>query len=295
MADDFGQTVLPPEPHPGPQAALSRSAVVTLAIGGQGHSCGRERGFYRYAQRHLRTAFPSLPTREQCQRHVRQPHAARGALFLPLVQLLAAQRCASEALDSSGVPTRAAKRRGAGGRPGRAAMDGSTRRGWYAGVQVLLAVTPWGMSTGFGCGPASTPEPPLAETSFALRRHRPPGLARGGLPACGPDGVAKGCEGYARHPGGWRAYGAQVIGPPQRTRRVPWSKRLRRWRAGVRQIVETGEEKLWHPCRRNRARPPDLSGLQARLAAKLALPHLCLWLHEQLGRPRLAFADLVAW
>ena len=72
MADDFGKTSLPPEPHPGPQTALNRSEVVTLAIFGQWQSFGSERGFYRYAQRHLRTAFPSLPTREQFNRQVRQ-------------------------------------------------------------------------------------------------------------------------------------------------------------------------------------------------------------------------------
>jgi hypothetical protein len=61
MAADFGKTSWPPEPHPGPQAALSRSEVVTLALFGQWQSFGRARGFSRYAQRHLRSAFPSLP------------------------------------------------------------------------------------------------------------------------------------------------------------------------------------------------------------------------------------------
>ena len=35
MADDLCQTSLPPAPPPGPQAALSRSEVVTLALFGQ--------------------------------------------------------------------------------------------------------------------------------------------------------------------------------------------------------------------------------------------------------------------
>jgi hypothetical protein len=71
-------------------------------------------GFYRYAQRHLRAAFPSLPAREQYNRQVRRQHTALVAVFLYLVDLLTAQCCAYEALDSSGVPTRDAKRRGAG-------------------------------------------------------------------------------------------------------------------------------------------------------------------------------------
>ena len=93
----------------------------------------------------------------------------------------------------------------------------------------------------------------------------------------------------------WKAYGAQVICPPKRNSRVPWPKRLRRWLAGVRQIVETVYEKLWHTFRLDRERPHDLSGFQVRLAAKMALHNFCIWLNEQLGRPRLAFADLVNW
>src|SRR5262249_34661496 len=114
MVDDFCMLSLPPEPHPGPQAALSRSEVVTLALFGQWQGFGRERGFYHYAQRHLRGAFPQLPTRERYNRQVRQPPTVLVAFFLSLVHLLAAQRCAYEDLDSSGMPTLDAKCRGAG-------------------------------------------------------------------------------------------------------------------------------------------------------------------------------------
>src|SRR5215510_5701455 len=120
--DDFCKPSLPLERHPGPQAPLSRSEVVTWALCGQWQGFGSERGLYRYAQRHLRAAFPSLPAREPYNRQVRPPHTALGAFFLSLVRLLAAQPCADEALDSSGSPTRAAKRRGAGWLPGLAAI-----------------------------------------------------------------------------------------------------------------------------------------------------------------------------
>ena len=65
LVDDFCMLALPPAPPPGPQAALSRSEVVPLALFGQWQGFGSERGFYRYAQRHLWAAFPALPTREQ--------------------------------------------------------------------------------------------------------------------------------------------------------------------------------------------------------------------------------------
>ena len=63
----------------------------------------------------------------------------------------------------------------------------------------------------------------------------------------------------------------------------------------MRQIVETVYEKLWHTFRLDRERPHDLRGFQARLAAKMALHNFCVWVNEQRGRPRLAFADLVNW
>jgi hypothetical protein len=31
------------------------------------------------------------------------------------------------------------------------------------------------------------------------------------------------------------------------------------------------------------------------LAARVALHNFCMWLNGQLGRPRLAFADLLGW
>ena len=236
-----------------------------------------------------------MPTREQCNRQVRQQYATLGACFLHLVQLWAAQQCPYEALDSSGIPTRDAKRRGAGWLPGLADSGWSNRLGWYEGFQLLLAVNPFGVITGFGFGPASTKDHPLAETFFALRRHPHPGLASVGAPAWGPYVVDKGFEGQANQETWWRAFGAHVLCPPKRNSRSPWPKRLRRWLAGVRQIVETVSEKLWHTFRRDRDRPHDLSGFQARVAAKMTLHHFCLWLNDQLGRPRLAFTDLVDW
>ena len=87
------------------------------------------------------------------------------------MRLLAAQRCAYEALDSTGVPTREAKRRVAGGLPGLAAIGWRNRLGWYAGVHLLLAVNPTGVITGCGCGAASTKDQPLAETFFRSEEH----------------------------------------------------------------------------------------------------------------------------
>jgi hypothetical protein len=61
------------------------------------------------------------------------------ACFLPLVDLVAGRHGHYDALESSAVPTRDAKRRGAGWLPGLAAIGWSNRLGWYEGFPRLMA------------------------------------------------------------------------------------------------------------------------------------------------------------
>jgi hypothetical protein len=226
MVDDFCKAQLPPEHRPGPGASLSRAEVLTLAIFGQWQVFGSERGFYRYAQGHLRTAFPNLPARSQFNRLLRHQHTALVAYFRYLVRQLRAQHCAFEALDAMGVPTRDAKRRGVGWLPGLADIGWSNRLGWYEGFHLLLAVNPEGIMTGYGFGGASSKDQALAETFFALRtqahrhrhRHRLPSV---GAPAQGPYVTDKGFEGKALHQHWWLDYGARLICPPKRNSRQP--------------------------------------------------------------------------
>jgi hypothetical protein len=295
MVDEFCQSQLPAESHRGPQAALTWSEVVTLGLFGQWACFSSERAFYRYAQHHLRAAFPTLPHRTQFNRLLRQHYEAIVGCFLHSVDRLMGRHGLYEALDSSAVPTRDAKRRGAGWLPGLADIGWSNRLGWYEGFHLLISVTPRGVITGFGIGPASAKDQPLAETFFALRRHPHPGYRTVGGPALGPYVCDKGFEGLAAHAHWWHCYGAQVMCPPKRNSRQPWSKQARRWLAGVRQIIETVYDKVHHTFGLSREWPHALSGFQARLAAKLALHNFCIWLNEQLDRPLLAFADLVDW
>lgn len=295
MIDDFCTDHYPADTHPGPSPALSRSEVLTLAIFGQWQCFGSERGFYRYARRHLRPAFPGLPTRGQFNRHLRHHYEALVACMLHVGQRLAAQHCPYEALDSSGVPTRDAKRRGRGWLPGLADIGWSNRLGWYEGIHLMLAVNPVGVITGFACAPGSTKDQPMADSFLALRHTPSPALPSVGAPALGPYVVDKGFEGQERHARWHEVYGARVICPPKRNSRHPWSKAQRRWLATVRQVVETVYDKLYHTFRLDRERPHALGGFHARVAAKMALHNFCIWFNEQLGRPRLAFAALIDW
>jgi Transposase DDE domain len=295
VIDDFCKAELPSALHPGPAAALSCSEVLTLAIFGQWQGFGSERGFYRYARRHLRAAFPTLPAREQFNRHLRQHYDALVACILYLSQHLGRRRALYEALDSTAVPTRDAKRRGAGWLPGAAEIGWSNRLGWFEGLRLLLAVTPMGAVTGFALAPGSTKDQPLADTFLALRQHPDPRGTSVGTTAAGPYVVDKGFEGRAHHQHWHQHYSAAMICSPKRTSPHPWPKVWRRWLAGTRQIVETVFDKLFHTFRLDRERPHALAGVQARIAAKIALHNFCLWLNGNLGRPHLAFAELVDW
>lgn len=194
------------------------------------------------------------------------------------------------------MPIRDAKRRGEGWLAGRADIGWSNSLGWYEGFRLLLAVNPTGVITGFGFCAASATDQQVAETFFAIR-HRPNSrLPSVGSAAWGPYVADKGFEGEENHRRWLECYGVRVIYPPKRnSRKRNWPKRLRRWVAGIRQIVETVYDKLFNAFGLWRERPHELEGLRARLAARVALHNFCIWLNEQLGRPRLAFADLLEW
>jgi hypothetical protein len=136
-----------------------------------------------------------------------------------------------------------------------------------------VAVNPAGVVTGFGFGSASTTDQQVAETLFAVR-HRPERrLASVGRALQGIYIADKGFQGIDNHRRWLDRYGAQLIHPPKRNSRRPWSKRLRRWIAGIRQIVETVYDKLFNAFGLWQERPHEIGGLRARLAARVALHH----------------------
>ncbi len=64
--------------------------------------------------RHLHDLFPTLPHRSQFNRSVRNHLDLIEEVALHLAHTMEAQRCPYEALDSSAMPVRDAKRRGSG-------------------------------------------------------------------------------------------------------------------------------------------------------------------------------------
>ena len=288
---------MPPGRAPGPAAALSPSEVVTLAFFGQWYPFPAEAAFYRYAAGRLRAAFPALGALSQFNRQVRACRGLLVAVGQRLARWLDAPTCAYEALDSLGVVTRNVKRRGHGWLDGQAAKGWCTRRGYFHGLTLLLAVTPSGAITGYGLTLTTTSDQARADTFLAARHTPLPGLPEVGTAASGVYVADTGFEGRDWWHKWARAYGAHVIAPPKlrETRTRCWPRALRRAHAAWRQIVETVNDRLLQTFGLERERPHTLDGLRARLAAKVGLHNFCLWLNVRLGRPPLAFADLIDW
>jgi hypothetical protein len=294
MVDDFCQQHPELQPSvPGPAASLSLSEAITLALIGQWGTFPSERAFYRFAEQRLHSAFPGLPARSQFNRQMRRHRDAIIAFGQHLLNLMDAQNCPYEVIDSTGVAVRHYKRRKTGWLAGQANIGWSNRLGWYHGFHLLLSVTPSGAITGYGFGPASTNDKRLAQTLFGARLHPTPRLLSAGQPAQHEYVADKGFAGKPER--GKAPVLASVITAPHPTSAQHWPKALRRWLAGLRQIIETVNDKLLNTFRLDRERPHDLTGFQARLAAKVSLYTFCQWLNAQLGRASLAFADLIAW
>lgn len=296
LVDDFCKSRLRLRILPGPQASLALSEIITLALIEQWQCFGSQRGFYRYAQKHLRPYFPKLPHRSRLNRLIRTHRYAIVEFFGYLVELLEGQRATYQALDSLGVAVRNRKRRGEGWLPEYVDIGWSNNLGWYEGFHLLGAIAPSGVITGLAFGPASTNDHPLAETLFKLRMHPHPGdFAMAGRPAEGVYLADSGFAGVTSHLHWKYTYGAVVLAPPQKEQNQRgWTEEARRQLAGLRQIVETAFAKLLDVFRLRLERPHKLTGFLARLVSKAALYNFCIWLNRQLGRPDLQFVDLLA-
>lgn len=280
----------------GPKTKLSPSEIITLSVMGQWNRFDGERGFWRFAKARLRPAFPNLCDRSQFNRASRRFYPVTAAFFLHLAEILESRQQPYEVIDRFGFATRRSGRRGPGWLAGYTDKGLCSRLGFFHGVQILSAVTPSGVITGFGVGPASVKDQPMAGMFFRLRRtpdHRQPWIGR---PAASQVYLAdKGFSGPRRHREWLSESGALITCAPQQGHAEAWPKHLRRALASMRQICETVHEKMLKRFGLERERPHCVTGLFARTCAKAALHNACIWINRRLGRPSLAFAALLGW
>jgi hypothetical protein len=88
-------------------------------------------------------------------------------------------------------------------------------------------------------------------------------------------------------------HGALVAATPQKSAQRAWTEEACRWAAGKRQLVEGVIWQLKDYFGLERHRAKSLSGLQSRLAAKVAAYTVGQVLNGRLGRPLRGFAELL--
>lgn len=293
--DTFCKATLPRERHQGRPPALARSEVVALAIFGQWAHFLSERDFYRWAERHLRPLFPTLPHRTQFNRLQRQHQAAMTAFALWLGQQLAHLEEAYEVIDGTGIATRNSKRRGT---PWLAETEANvgrcSRLGFFAGIRLVLCVTAAGAVTGWMSGPAATGERALATALFAERAAPSPGSSAG-VPVASCSIADMGCSGRECQQQWERDAAATVSSPPQPQSKDAWTDDEKQAHARERQIIAGVIGRMLHFFRLEHERPHTLAGFGARLAAQVGLHNVGIWFNRQQGQPDLAIADLIAW
>jgi hypothetical protein len=315
MVDDlFQQHVRPQMPAcGGPPPHLADSEVLCLGLAAQWRSgvpWKSERGFLRYAHKHLRHLFPGLTTQTAFNRRLRRLWGA----FL-LLQAAVAQELGTpeefEVID--GVPVPVA--RGARSfHPGwladiaRVGKGGNDR--YFYGVRLLLVLSASGLAGAWTMAAGNVQERWLAELLLSAQAGAPQLLGPhdpttgqpeldlptdwvGPVQSCGPasgkpkmtDSGFVGKE-WLEH---WkRDYGATVV-PKPKNATPEWS----RWFGSLRQVAETA---FSHLCDSFGLKYPGAHtkwGLLTRIAAKLAAYNLGIRINRALGRPDFAFATLI--
>jgi hypothetical protein len=269
-----------------------------------------ERGFLRYAHKHLRHLFPGLTTQSAFNRRIRGLWGA----FLLLQEAVARELGTPDDFEIlDGVPVPVA--RGARCfRPGwfadlaRVGKGGNDR--YFYGLRLLLLLSSSGIAGAWTMASGNVQERWLAELLLSsqagcpqLRGPHDPETGQpeiklpqewvGPVQSCGKaSGKPKltdtgfGGEEWLRH---WaRDYGATVIPKPKGA-----SAELSRWFGSLRQVVETA---FSHLCESFGLKYPGAHtkwGLLTRIAAKLAAYNLGIKVNRSLGRPDFSFATLI--
>ena len=205
MADAFCKCQSRPEGTPGLRASLTGSEVVTWSSSVSGDASEVNGTSITLCRQPTSVSFPDAPPPEPVQPADPAPLRNPGGLLpSPRIQygagsggLAARTALPLEVLDSSGVPTRSAKRRGAGWLAGKADIGWSNRLGWYEGFHLLLA---FGQSRGrhhrLQLCPSQRQRPDLGRRLLRLPAYSPsqaahfggasPGLVCSGQRLCGP-------------------------------------------------------------------------------------------------------------
>jgi hypothetical protein len=266
----------------GRPSLISNPEILTLAILAQWPRFRSERDFWRFARRHLREYFPTLPSQSQFNRRVRALEVEMRSLQLHLAGVLAEESAVYHILDTTLIPAvvrvRACRK---GLFCGQATFGRCvSKTEWIYGFKVGLAITPKGVISAFVLAEASADERPIGDFLIRHDAHYAY-LADKGFSSVD----------WERH---WlQEFGALVAATPKDNSRRAWPRAARVWASGKRQIIEGVINQLKDQFFLERHRAKTLKGLLVRLASKITAYTCGQYFNFQLGRPLRRLADLL--
>ena len=265
----------------GPAPALSDSEVLTLAICAEWGPWDSERGFWRFAHRHLRHLFPRLVDQSEFNRRRRSLYPALAAIQRAVAQRLGADLERERLLDTKPVAVLVLKRHDDRGLlfDGKAAVGWcQTKRQWYYGFKLVLSITLGGVIARYDLVPANVDDrDAAAEVLEPGRRYW----------------ADKGFFGELCQREWAESDGAAVWAEPPRSTLAAWPRAFAHLAHRLRQLVEVVNAQLQGQFAIERTLAKTLWGLVTRVQAKLTAHTLGVYLNVLGGHPPLALKTLV--
>jgi hypothetical protein len=285
LVDELYQRVAAPyDQRPGPRSAFSDSELITLTLAAELVGLDAETRFLAYVRRNHRALFPLLPERSRYNRRrqlVEVTNRLRGGLMERLWRVLEAEGRDLAVIDSVPVPVvgyhHAAGEHRWWGEADFGRVPSKKQRVYGFKLHLLIAHS--GLLLDFALAPANHNDGALTAQLLADKV---------GLTVLGD-------KGYINGPLQTRLATAQdltLLTPKRRNQLVPLPEALTQAINHFRQIIETVNSQLVGQFNLQRNRATSLSGLCARVQAKLAAHTLGLYLNFLHGRPLRALMDL---
>jgi DDE family transposase len=267
--------------RPGPAPTLSDSEVLTLAICAEWGPWDSERGFWRFARRRLDHLFPRLVDQSEFNRRRRALYPALAAIQRAVAERLGADLERERLLDTKPIAVLVLKRHDDRGLTfdGQAAVGWcQTKRQWYYGFKLVLALTLGGVIVRYDLVPANVDDrEAAAEVLEAGCRYW----------------ADKGFYGRECQAGWAESDRAAVCAEPPRGTRAAWPRAFAYLAHRLRQPIEVVNAQLQGQFAIERTLAKTLWGLITRVQAKLTAHTLGVYLNVLSGRPPLALKTLV--
>ena len=286
LTDETYQEVAAPyDTRPGPDAICSASELITLTLAAELVGLAAETRFLAYVRRNHPTLFPLLPERSRYNRRRRHrievTNRLRSAIMARLWWVLVAEgqdRCVIDSVPGPVVGYHHAA--GAHRWWGEADFGRvPSKKQRIYGFKLHLLISHSGLILDFTLAPANHNDGKLTAQLLP---------DKAGRTILGDKGYINGplqADLAARHD-------LTLLTPKRKNQRDPLPEALTQARNHFRQIIETVNGQLVEQFQLQRNRAKSLSGLCARVQAKLTAHTFGLYLNHLLGRPLLALMDL---